>query len=99
MIPDNKHPCEIDKTIIKSKNKLCHTYTKKMGHNLKAIMKAMKLSLGRGKSHLNITQMLDELNGKIKYATKSIDYNLIRDINSILPSCTLKMIETNSYNG
>ena len=102
MISDYEHPCEIDKKITKSKNKLCNIFTKKMGHNLKAIMKALRFSLGRGKSHFNITHLLEELNGQISYDTKSYNPDWssdLRDINSILPYCKLKMIEAKGYEG
>ena len=58
------HPCDIieyEYVALNQSNLCCHAWTKKMGNNLKAIMKVMRIINGRGKSGLNVTEFSNEV--------------------------------------
>ena len=68
------------------------TMTMRMGNNLKAIMKVMRLATGRGKSGLNVKELFQMskpyLNYNLTVDEKFLEENpLETDLNSILPWC------------
>ena len=57
-IEDNDvHPCNSTDSYLKSK--CCHYWTTLLNHRLDPIMKVMRIAMGRGRSHLNISELLD----------------------------------------
>ena len=91
---NHQHPCNI------TGSKCCHFWTSALNHNLKPIMKVMRMATGRGQSHFNISDFLEpfiENNNTMTYPldVNSDDayYNLdktseARDKTSFIPACT-----------
>ena len=78
-------------------NALCcnNTWTKRMGNNLKAIMKIMRITIGRGKSSLNVEELFQMYQPYINYTLIRNEqdfawYPFDVDSNSIIPWCELK---------
>ena len=47
----------------------CHqTWTKQIDNNLKAIMKVMRIAIGRGKSGLNVKELVDMSKPYLEYS-------------------------------
>ena len=65
--------------------------TTRMGHNLEAIMKVMRLALQRGKTRINLTEILEPYSIEGKYPLMHDISNLQsnKDTNSMLPYCSL----------
>ena len=97
----HKHPCAVDMaTEWYSQNKsiCCHYWTTLLQHELKPIMKVMRMASGRGQSHFNGTDFLQPFKEKmdlLKYPmnvnTKDSYYPAeteeFRDKMSFLPAC------------
>ena len=49
-----QHPCKEGK----ENKKCCHYWTRQMNFNLKAIMLVMRMAIGRGLSHFNVTDFM-----------------------------------------
>ena len=64
-----------------------------MGNNLKAIVKVMRLAIGRGKSRLNITELMDPALEWIRYPMNhALESKINRlhsedDVRSFIPYC------------
>ena len=89
------HPCNI--TDDKVNEFCCHTWTKLLGNNLKAIMKVMRLSGGRGKSGLSDAELFQNSKPYLSYNLSRDDadlkmYPFTTDTNSIIPWCELKNV-------
>ena len=80
------HPCKI-------KNGKCcaenfGTYTKFMGQNLLAMMKVMRFAVGRGRSSMNITKLIRNVEKWNKYPMNP-EKNEYQDASSMIPICNL----------
>ena len=91
------HPC--DKSPF-----CCHFWTKSMNNNLRSIMQVMRMAIGRGKSHFNVTNFLQPYLKDSKYLKYPLNidtirkfYNndLVEDKNSYIPWC--KYVEENHF--
>ena len=75
----------------------------RMGNNLKAIMKVMRLANGRGKSRLNVNELyqmsLSFLNYNLSKEPKEFESNsFATDLNSIIPWCEIKDVKRGPKN-
>ena len=66
-----------------------NTWTKRMGNNLKAIMKIMRITIGRGKSSLNVEELFQMYQPYINYSLIRNEQDFARypfdlDLNSII---------------
>lgn len=87
------HPCEK-----KPVGKYCHPLTKKMGNNLKPIMKVMRFAMGRSRNRFNVTLLMKSHQNHVTYnlSDEIMDnqqYSLARDLHTIMPWCGFKEIE------
>ena len=72
-----------------------HKWTKRMGNNLKAIMKVMRIIIGRGKSRLNGKEFFQMSKPYLNYSLIKDEkyfssYPFDIDFNSIIPWCEIK---------
>ena len=80
-----------------STNCSTHEWTDQIGHNLKAIMKVMRLANKRGRNLLNINSLIENKNNELKYPMASKGINSFQsqnqdsfveiDVNSMIPWC------------
>ena len=87
LIDTGLHPCDSHSP------SCCHFWTTSLQNNLKSIMKVMSMATGRGKSHFNITDLLQpffENKNLMRYPFLTIDedHEIIIDKTSYLPACT-----------
>ena len=83
------YPCKVGQ----EQDQCCNYWSKQLGHKLKPIMKIMRMAIGRGISHLNLTDFLTPFIEKpsiVRYKMQSIstDDGQIRDLTSYLPFCS-----------
>ena len=66
-------------------------YSKYIGYNLKAIMKVMRLAIGRGRSRINITEIIDSTKNLIRYPLNNKAYGKNvqsrTDVMAFIPLC------------
>ena len=85
------HPCNTGNVW----GSVCCHMTNQVGHNLKAIMKVMRLANGRGRSKLDIRELMQNFLTNINYTLTTTKENLdnqpfIDDMNTMLPLCELE---------
>ena len=90
----DRHPCDFDQTGI-----CCFMGTNMIGNNLNGTMRVMRHSIRRGRSHLNLSQLLASVIDSIDYPlmVNKADLKLQKDsgpkyinkidINSMIPQC------------
>jgi hypothetical protein len=84
------HPCDRE-----NPNNCCGFWTSKLGHNIKAIMKVMRMASRRGQSGLDMEHFMKPFENKsalLKYKVNPIGIGayrekITRDITTILPWC------------
>ena len=67
---------------------------KMIGYNLEAVMRVMRLALGRGKSRFNMTEILEDVLDDLEYPmmidrNDLVNYQSVKDVNSMIPFCQL----------
>ena len=75
--------------------------TNQVGHNLKAIMKVMRVANGRGRSKLDIRELMQNFQTNINYTLTTTKENLdnqpfIDDMNTMIPWCELENNKSSS---
>ena len=72
--------------------------TAMMEHNLEAIMKVMRIAIGRSKTRINLTEMLDAISNEGNYPLMFSkdhlkDLQSEKDPNAMIPYCSLSVIK------
>ena len=65
---------------------------KMIGYNLEAVMRVMRLALGRGKSRFNMTEILEDVLDDLEYPmmidrNELVNYQSVKDVDSMIPFC------------
>ena len=81
------HPCDD----VANYKKCCHSWTEKIGNNLKAIMNVMRFAAGRGKSRLKVDGFLERVLENLQYSVKNltVDELDVVDYQTLIPWCDL----------
>ena len=92
MISETEHPC-FNET---QGSACCQMGTEVMDHNLEAIMKVMRIAIGRSKSRINMTEIVGAISIDGKYPMKLSndhlkDLQLEKDPNAMIPYCSLSV--------
>ena len=73
------------------KNPCCNFWTNVLQNKLRPIMTVMRMASGRGRSHFNVTDLMQPLVKHMKlarYPLKTYSNSLIKDKMSYLPACS-----------
>ena len=91
MISETDHPCHNDT----EGSLCCQMGTSIMDHNLEAIMKVMRIAIGRSKRRINMTEMLDAISIEENYPMKLSNDKLkeLQDPNAMIPYCSLSVLK------